>query len=93
MNGWKIGEDLTASNEQQQDDLDGASLRVLLENQILPLFYDRDKSGIPRKWLKRVRHSMATLVPVYNTHRMVMEYTMKYYVPPTTVRGKAGEDR
>jgi starch phosphorylase len=80
-NGWKIGEDLTAENEQMQDDLDAASLRAVMQNSIVPLFYDRGKDGIPHKWLKVVRHSIASLVPVYNTDRMVAEYTQKYYAP------------
>jgi starch phosphorylase len=79
-NGWKIGEDITAGNEQQQDDLDAASLRAVMENDIIPLFYDRGKDGIPHRWLKRVRHAMATLIPVYNTDRMVTEYALKYYL-------------
>jgi starch phosphorylase len=79
-NGWKIGEDITAENEHTQDDLDAASLRALMETKIVPLFYDRGKHGIPHKWLKMVRHAMATLIPVYNTDRMVAEYTMKYYL-------------
>jgi len=78
-NGWKIGEDTTASSDQFQDDLDAASLRAVLENQAIPLFYDRGKDGIPHHWLKRVRHAMASLIPVFNTDRMVAEYTKKYY--------------
>lgn len=79
-NGWKIGEDAAAPNEQAQDDQDAASLRSIIENEVVPLFYDRGKDGIPKKWLARVRHSIATLVPVYNTDRMVAEYTLKYYL-------------
>jgi starch phosphorylase len=78
-NGWKIGEDTTASTEQLQDDIDAASLRAVLEQQIIPLFYERGKDGVPHHWLKRVRHAMATLIPVYNTERMVVEYAEKYY--------------
>jgi starch phosphorylase len=79
-NGWKIGEDTTASSEQLQDDLDAASLRALLENEVVPLFYNRGRDGIPHGWLKRARHAMATLIPVYNTHRMVEEYAEKFYL-------------
>ena len=78
-NGWKIGEDTTASSEQLQDDLDAASLRAVMENEIIPIFYRRGKDGIPREWLKRVRHAMISLIPEYNTHRMVEEYITKYY--------------
>jgi starch phosphorylase len=79
-NGWKIGEDTTASSEQLQDDLDAASLRSVVENKVIPLFYDRGKDGLPHHWLKMVRHSIATLTPVYNTDRMVQEYTRDYYL-------------
>jgi starch phosphorylase len=80
QNGWKIGEDINAGNEQMQDDLDAVSLRAVMENKLIPLFYDRGKDGIPHKWLKMVRHSIASLVPIYNTDRMVAEYTEKCYV-------------
>lgn len=87
QNGWKIGEDVNVGNEQQQDDADGASLRAVLEHEVVPLFYDRSSDGIPHKWLKRMRHAMATLIPVYNTHRMVMEYTKGYYLPAVKSNG------
>jgi starch phosphorylase len=58
------------------------SLRSILDNEVIPLFYDRGRGGIPHKWLKKVRHAMATLIPAYNTHRMVMEYTKESYLPP-----------
>ena len=82
-NGWKIGEDTTASSEQLQDDLDAASLRAVLENQVIPLYYDRGKTGLPHRWIKKVRDAMASLIPVYNTDRMVVEYTKRYYLPGT----------
>ncbi len=80
-NGWQVGEDSTAPSEKEQDDKDAYSLRTVLETEVLPLFYDRGKDGIPHNWLKRVRHSMASLIPVYNTDRMVVDYTKKYYLP------------
>jgi glucan phosphorylase len=79
-NGWQIGEDSTAPTEIEQDDKDAYSLRTVLETEVLPLFYDRGKDGIPHGWLKRVRHSMATLIPEYNTDRMVVDYAKKYYL-------------
>jgi len=79
-NGWKIGEDISTDNEQMQDDLDAVSLRAIMEKKLIPLFYDRGKDGIPHKWLRMVRHSIASLVPVYSTDRMVAEYTEKYYL-------------
>jgi starch phosphorylase len=82
-NGWEIGKDAPAPDERTQDDQDAASLRSIIENEVVPLFYDRGKDGVPKKWLARVRHSIATLVPVYNTDRMVAEYTGKYYLGRT----------
>jgi starch phosphorylase len=82
-NGWKIGEDTTASTDQLQDDLDAASLRAVLENQVIPLYYDRGKDNIPHNWLKRMRHAMTSLIPIFNTDRMVAEYTKNYYLPQT----------
>lgn len=79
-NGWAVGEDATAPTDHEQDDKDAYSLRTTLETEVVPLFYDRGKDGIPRAWLKRVRHSMATLIPQYNTDRMVVEYARKYYL-------------
>jgi glycogen phosphorylase len=80
-NGWKIGEDTTASSDQLQDELDAASLRAVIENQIVPLYYDRGRDGLPHQWLKRVRHAMASLIPVYNSDRQVVEYAKDYYCP------------
>ncbi len=79
-NGWQIGRDATAPTETQQDDDDAYSLRTIVETEVIPLFYDRGRDGIPHNWLKRVRHSIASLVPEYNTDRMVVDYTKKYYL-------------
>ena len=47
---------------------------------MIPEFYDRDAHGVPRAWIKRIRRALVTLVPQYNTWRMVQEYTQKYYL-------------
>jgi starch phosphorylase len=79
-NGWRIGEDGSPKNEGEQDAADAVSLRSVLEREVIPLFYDRGKDGIPHQWLQQVRYAMATLIPSYNTDRMVSEYTQKYYL-------------
>jgi starch phosphorylase len=76
----KIGGEEEPNDEHQQDEADAASLRQVFTDEVVPLFYDRGKDGIPHAWLKRVRRSIATLIPQFNTHRMVMEYTKKYYL-------------
>jgi starch phosphorylase len=81
INGWAIGGKKTSANIEEEDHHDAESLYNTLEKQIIPLFYQRDKDGIPREWIKKMRNSMQTIVPQYNTHRMVMEYAEKYYFP------------
>jgi starch phosphorylase len=80
-NGWKIGEDAPATSEHEQDDRDAASLRACLEKEVIPVFYERGKDGLPHRWLKMVRHSMMTLVPRYSTDRMVIQYIRECYMP------------
>ena len=55
------------------------SVRVLKE-EVAPCFYDRDERGIPRKWIAKIRRSMATLIPKFATWRMVQEYVLKCYL-------------
>jgi glycogen phosphorylase len=79
-NGWAIGEDNHPDSLEEQDRLDAENLYDVIENQVIPEFYEREGNGVPRKWLTRVRHAMATLIPQYNTDRMVEEYVKKYYI-------------
>jgi starch phosphorylase len=78
-NGFAIGPDSHPDNVEEQDRVDSANLYQTLTKQVVPMFFNRDLNGIPREWLKRVRHAMATLVPQFTTDRMVKEYTNKYY--------------
>jgi starch phosphorylase len=80
-NGFAIGEDSHADSVEQQDRQDSANLYKVLTQEVVPLFFDRDAQGIPRKWIQRIRRAMITLVPQFTTDRMVREYTQKYYVP------------
>lgn len=79
-NGWSIGGDEQPADAQTQDVQDAENLYKVLSEQIIPEFYQRDAHNIPRRWIKRMRHAIATLVPQYNTHRMVAEYVQKYYL-------------
>ncbi len=80
-NGFAIGPDTHPDNIVEQDRVDSANLYQALTEQVVPLFFHRDVNGIPREWIKRMRHSMATLVSQFTTDRMVKEYTKKYYAP------------
>jgi len=66
-------------NYEEQDRFDADKLYDVLENQIIPTFYERDESNLPYNWLKKIRNAIATIAPVYNTHRMVREYAETYY--------------
>lgn len=79
--GWSIGTTDTFEDHDLQDALDAASLYDQLERDIVPLFYERDGSGIPRRWLASVRQSMATLAETWRSHRMVQQYVDDLYLP------------
>ncbi len=79
-NGFAIGPDAHPDNVEEQDRVDSANLYRTLTEQVVPMFYNRDANGIPREWIKRMRHAMSTLVSQFTTDRMVKEYAHKYYL-------------
>jgi starch phosphorylase len=79
QNGFAIGDDTHPDNIEEQDRRDSANLYRVLTEEVIPTFYNRDANGIPREWIKKIRHSMATLVAKYSTDRMVKDYVTKYY--------------
>jgi len=79
-NGFAIGDDTHPASIEEQDKIDSANLFNTLSNEVIPMFYQRDASGLPRQWVQRIRRAMVTLMPVFNTHRMVKEYATKYYL-------------
>jgi len=81
MNGFAIGTGAQHADENEQDRRDAADLYSVLEQQVVPLFYDRDKRGIPAGWVARIKHAMQSLGWRFNAGRMVMEYACKCYLP------------
>ena len=79
--GWALGDGLEHGADPTWDAIEAERLYDLLENEIIPEFYDRDEQGIPRRWIARVRESMARLTPQYSTNRMLKEYLEQYYLP------------
>ncbi len=79
-NGFAIGGDSQPASVKEQDRSDSENLCRVLGEEVIPCFYDRDASGIPRSWIRKIRRSMATLIPYYTTWRMVQEYTLKHYL-------------
>ncbi len=79
--GWAIGSGEVYDNPEYQDQVESEALYHLLENDVVPLFYDRDAAGIPRGWLAKVKASMKRLSPIFSTNRMVAEYAERFYLP------------
>ncbi|MCC7495309.1 MAG: alpha-glucan family phosphorylase [Fimbriimonadaceae bacterium] len=80
-NGWCIGRGEEYGDPDYQNDVESSALYDLLERDIVPLFYERNSEGLPRGWVERMKNSLRTLAPVFNTNRMVLEYTRKFYLP------------
>ena len=78
--GWKIGSGEEYTDLDYQDEVESRMLYQTLENDIIPLFYERGNESLPREWIKKMKSSMSQLAPVYNTNRMVQEYTTKFYL-------------
>jgi starch phosphorylase len=81
MNGFAIGTGRTHSNMNVHDSKDGEELYRVLRDEVIPLFYQRDNDGLPKGWIKRMKRTIRTLGWRFNADRMVMDYTLKCYVP------------
>jgi starch phosphorylase len=81
MNGFAIGTGRTHSNMSIHDTRDGEDLMRALKDEVIPLYYQRDRDGLPRGWIKRMKRTIRTLGWRFNADRMVMDYTTKCYVP------------
>ena len=79
--GWAIGDGKEHGNDPSWDAIEANQLYDLLEQQVIPEFYNHDSEGIPVSWVNRIRESMARLTPQFSANRMVREYTEKYYFP------------
>jgi starch phosphorylase len=80
-NGWAIGAGEEYTDLTLQDDVESRALYDLIERDLVPLFYTRGSDGLPRGWIRRMKRSIMTLVPVFNTNRMVEEYADRCYLP------------
>ena len=79
--GWSFGKKKDYEDDEKQDREDHADLVRVLEREVVPLYYDRDRRGVPRRWLRMVRASLEKLVPRFSTHHMVLEYAERLYAP------------
>jgi len=81
--GWAIGRGEVYKDSAYQDEVESNALYDLLENEVIPLFYERGPDGLPRKWIARIKAAMKAICPYFNTARMVREYTQRFYLPGT----------
>ena len=81
LNGFAIGAGRTHSNMDIHDSRDGEDLYRVLKEEVIPLYYSRDKDGLPRGWIKRMKRTIRTLGWRFNADRMVMDYALKCYIP------------
>jgi starch phosphorylase len=79
--GWALGDGQEHGDDPAWDAVEAAALYDLLEREVIPEFYTRDRSGIPTAWVKRMRESMARLTPRFAADRAVREYTEQHYLP------------
>ncbi len=80
-NGFSIGTGRTHASMSVHDERDGEDLYRTLRDEVIPLFYQRDQDGLPRGWIRRMKRTIRTLGWRFNADRMVMDYTLKFYVP------------
>jgi starch phosphorylase len=80
-NGFAIGRGQTHASPDIQDQRDAEALYEALEKEVIPLYYERDRDGLPRSWIARMKHGIRTLGWRFNADRMVMDYVRHCYLP------------
>jgi len=80
-NGFAIGSGETHSSIERHDARDGDDLFRVLQDQVIPMYYDRDADGLPRAWIARMKRAIRTLGWRFSADRMVMDYVLKSYIP------------
>ena len=81
LNGFAIGLGETHSSIDVHDKRDASSLLRVLRDQVIPLYYDRDRDGLPREWIGRMKRAIRTLGWRFSADRMVMDYVLRAYIP------------
>jgi starch phosphorylase len=79
-NGFAIGHGGSHPDVEEQTRRDAENLYAALENEVIPMFYDRDKTGVPRRWVERMKWAIASLAWRFNSDRMVMDYFRECYI-------------
>ncbi len=82
-NGWAIHNDPEMFDSPEQDKADAEDLYRLLEEKVVPLYYDRDINGVPHNWLRVIKEAIRSNAPLFSARRMTKEYTERMYLPAT----------
>ncbi|MFC1929494.1 alpha-glucan family phosphorylase, partial [Chloroflexota bacterium] len=80
-NGWSIGDATLKPGTQEEDKSDAEALYRLLEEEVVPLYYNRNRNGLPHSWVSMMKRSIHSIVPVFNARRMLKEYCEQMYLP------------
>jgi len=91
--GWALGDGQEHDDDPAWDAAEAEALYDLLEREVVPEFYARDKMGIPTAWVARMRESMAQLTPRFSSNRAVREYTEQYYLPAASAYLERAADK
>ncbi|MFH1087873.1 MAG: alpha-glucan family phosphorylase [Chloroflexota bacterium] len=89
-NGWAIGPGPELAGSAEEDRIDAEALYTLLEKEVVPMYYERDRGGVPQAWMRIVKESIRSIVPSFSARRMMTEYAERMYMPAmrATVDGK-----
>jgi starch phosphorylase len=87
--GFAIGDHGPVGSDAAQDEADAEALYAVLEEQVLPAYYERDEAGLPQRWIALMRESIAELGPRFGTARMVAEYVERLYLPAHEAAARA----
>ncbi|MBV8551908.1 MAG: alpha-glucan family phosphorylase [Acidobacteriaceae bacterium] len=80
-NGWLIDSGPAADQGSGEDARDADALYHLLETEVVPMFYERDEQGVPRRWVRMVKEAIRTVAPLFSARRMVKQYALEMYAP------------
>jgi glycogen phosphorylase len=89
-NGWVIGQAAENGDTDAQDRDDAAALYRLLEEEVIPRFFDRGPDGLPHRWIETMKASIESVLPQFSAHRMVRDYVERVYVPAGSRRRSVG---
>ena len=91
-NGWAIGTNAEYDSYEEQDVADSESIYDILENKIIPTYYNKDENGISKQWMEYMKNSIMSTGGKYSTSRMLVDYTSKLYIPLCNLTNKYYSD-